>query len=103
MAKKIKELKNGDVFFIHITKNLKYPCTFIEMKNSVGPYAKIHYMVNGRTSWACFSKKFKDKPASISITADDSKEAYMEMLNAREASFFCARNRILRTKYSPTS
>lgn len=102
MAKKIKELKNGDVFFIHITKNLKYPCTFIEMKNSAGPYAKIRYMVNGRTSWAYIGKKYKDKPASVSITADDSEEAYMEMRNAREASFFCARNSILRLNYRST-
>ena len=65
-------------------------------------YVRIHYTINGKNDWMCINKKFKDKPASLSITADDSKEAYMEMQNARKADFFSMRNKFLRNKYLRT-
>ena len=102
--KTLSELKKGDVFFIHsiyAVKKQKHPCTFIEMEND-DKYMKIRYKTNGITDYICIGKKFKDKPASISITVDDSKEAYMEMQNARKADFFCVRNKYLRKKYSCT-
>ena len=100
--KTLSELKKGDVFFMHsiyAVKKQKHPCTFIEMEDD-GKFLKIRYTANGITDYICIGKKFKDKPASLSITVDDSEEAYREMLNARKADFFCVRNKYLRKKYS---
>ena len=95
-SKNINELKAGDIIFVHplhfkITKR----CFFKKIHHipSSHNFVLICYIdERGISDSSLINKKYLTKPASLTITTDDTEEAIWQMEISRKADSFKKRN-----------